>query len=461
MVATQAVDVDLKPHVSAPDKRISVPTGRPGGYTRFARKRPVRGGRFRNECGQDAPLEVREDSPGRVERLVRLDKRPLGLSEPVDELGGNVLVGEARRGDDALVVHGAADDGINLEGGAPLDTLVKRHDVLLAKKAAVRHGGHGSEGALIFESSDAGARGAVAETGSARHVRHAGQRILEDGAHDPEVCVVHEAATARLFNKAIFRGLRCDGLYRASAHHPPSMRVIIVVASLVLAGCAAAPDSGPGDERGPDASPPEPTTATWAGCEQWHLHFDARAEDFARDVPDGFDVAADETGLTTLFFQVTFCPQVQEALLTIPVVAPAEHEDPNRTETAVVQVFHGGQGKQMYPEPFSARLVEATFERDDAGTGPTLTIEGGGETTSLAVTLSPSSGAFGAERWVRFAENDAGLGVATADGSKSTNVGAGTVAYMHGGPGGAPSATAGIAHLVDDLVIEFTMEVRK
>lgn len=239
------------------------------------------------------------------------------------------------------------------------------------------------------------------------------------------------------------------------------MRVIIVVAFLVLAGCAAAPDSGAGDEAGQDASPPEPSTATWSDCEQWHLHFDARAEDFSSDVPDGFAVAADETGLTTLLFHVTLCPGVQEALLAIPVVAPAEYEDPDRIETAVVQIFHGGHGEPLYPEPFSTRLVEATFERDYAGAGPTVTIEGGGETTRLAVTLAPGGGAFGPERWVRFSEGDAGLGLVTADGSESTNIGAGTVTYTHEGPGGAPPATVGVAHLVEDLVIEFTAEVRK
>jgi hypothetical protein len=238
------------------------------------------------------------------------------------------------------------------------------------------------------------------------------------------------------------------------------MRAITVVAALVLAGCTAAP--GPGSDGQPEPGPSltEPAVATWTDCEQWHLHFDARAEDFASDVPERFAVAADEAGLTTLFFQVTFCGDIQEALLTVPVVAPPEHADPDRIETAVVQVFHGNHGVDMYPEPFAPRLVEASFEREDAATGPSLTIEGGGETTRLTIGLAPSSGPFAAERWVRFAESETGLGVVTADGSESTNVGAGTVAYAQEGPGGAPPATAGIAHLVTNLDIEFTMGVR-
>ncbi len=238
------------------------------------------------------------------------------------------------------------------------------------------------------------------------------------------------------------------------------MRHLLVTLALcmLLAGCS---DAQPAASDSLGLPPPPP--ALWTDCRQWHLHFDARAADFQEEVPDGFTVQSDAVGLTTLLIHVTLCAERQEALVAVPVEAPAEHEDTERTELAIVQVFQSNV--TLYPD-LGGRVVEATFEEHDTPRGPHLIIDGGGEHTELQLDLRPSSGTFGAERWLRFAETAdtaeaGGLAAIAFDGSESTNAGFGLVTYTHEGPGGAPPATVGIAHAVKDLDIIVDVEVRE
>lgn len=241
---------------------------------------------------------------------------------------------------------------------------------------------------------------------------------------------------------------------------PAPMRPLVFVPlALILAGCTA--PSTPGSAGAPDVAQDPPADATfWAGCDQWHLHFDARAEDFGPDTPPGYAVTTDETGLTTLLMHVTFCPDVQEAYVAVPVTAPSGHDDPDRSEIATIQIFHAGHGAELYPEPFHGRLVDATFDLSETPTGPSLTVTGGGETFRVANVLTPSSGVFSAERWARIAFDGGTYGILNADGNESTNVGFGPVTYTHQGPGGAPPATTGIAHIVTGLDIHMRADTR-
>lgn len=237
------------------------------------------------------------------------------------------------------------------------------------------------------------------------------------------------------------------------------MRIAFAL-TLLVSGCLGQPldesSTAPGPQAPIDA---DASVATWTGCQQWHLHFDARAQEFATHAPPGFAVTQDEAGMTTLFFHVTFCPNVQEAALFVPVEAPPQWVDPERSEVAVVQIFYAGHDASLYPQPFQSKVVHAEFELSQNPVGPTLTISGGEETTTLDVALHPTTGSFGSERWARFAYDGAGLGVVRMDGNESTNVGFGPVAYTHEGPGGAPPMTAGVAHLIQDAQIEVSSEV--
>lgn len=228
----------------------------------------------------------------------------------------------------------------------------------------------------------------------------------------------------------------------------------------LLAGCVTAPTEPTDPDDANDTHMGHATTraTTWTGCEQWHLHFDARAEDFQSQMPPGFAPTANDAGLTQLLIHATFCPDVQEAYLAVPVTVPTDLDDPNRTELATIQVFHAGHATGLYPEPFTPSLVDATFERQDTPAGPALTVTGGGEAFTLTNVLNPSSGPFGAEHWARFAHDGTTFARATFDGNESRNVGFGPVAYTHEGPGGAPPATAGIAHIVNDLDIHIETE---
>ncbi len=238
--------------------------------------------------------------------------------------------------------------------------------------------------------------------------------------------------------------------------------ITLIALSVMAAGCltnektATTPDPSGSSMPLADGSA---VAGAWSTCEQWHLHFNARAEDFQPDAPPGFTVQADDQGLTTFLIHVTLCDGHSEALLAVPVIPPAEYEDANRTEIAVLQVFHDEQAATLYPTPFSSRLVAAKFDRSDTPLGPTLTITGGGETFTLTLTLAASSGTFPGENWARFAHDGDALGVLTADGNESISVGFGPVAYTHQGPGGAPPVTGGIAHVVKNLDITFRKEI--
>lgn len=245
---------------------------------------------------------------------------------------------------------------------------------------------------------------------------------------------------------------------RPPAHLPvrrPAGFACLAVALVLLAGCA---DPGPAQRDG-SAAVAVAAAHTWSDCRQWHLHFDALAEDFQQDVPDGFVVQADNAGLTTLLIHVTLCGADQEAVLAVPVAVPAEYDDPDRSELAVLQVFHAGF--DVYPTPFATRLVDAEFHlAPDAATGPWLHIVGGQETMWLRLALAGGGGGFAAESWARFAADESGsLGVVRVDGSASVTFGSGLVGFTHEGPGGAPPATAGIAHVVQGLDLAYTPEV--
>ncbi|MGB0652058.1 MAG: hypothetical protein ACPGQL_02560 [Thermoplasmatota archaeon] len=241
-------------------------------------------------------------------------------------------------------------------------------------------------------------------------------------------------------------------------HHAPML--LALTAALLLAGCTT---DAPDDQAAPQdlASPADrPAGHAWTGCTQQHQHYDARAEDFQGDVPPGFQVVADDAGLTTFLIHVTRCGDEAEAFLGVHVEPPAELADPDRADVALLQVFATPGFEAAYPA--GPRVVPAIFAFEEGPLGATVTVEGGGETWTsrpLAPTEA-ASGDFGAELWARWyeaapgdrgGESGGGLVKVVAEGASSQSAGFGPILYTHQGPGGAPPATAGNVHAVTAL----------
>ena len=247
-------------------------------------------------------------------------------------------------------------------------------------------------------------------------------------------------------------------------------RILALAAAFaLLAGCNAPADDTDTQTTSSEApSPAEVVALRSSGCQGYHTFFASPAELFVDFVPENFTMATDSSGNTVNIPVFGYDCQngTSDLWALLPVVPPEQYRNTSYSVDAVV--LQGFTTNATYQAQYvawgfdAARVLAATVSereatlagvaRDDRFALGTATVK-----YEVRTTVQQSGGAFDEAHYRYWITNGTqATGWVEVSSLAATNVGPGTATFQSQGDPGAPPASVGIGHRIEDASLVVT-----